>query len=62
MIFTVLIGRMCAPEKLGAGLRLFFIKEETLAQVLSCEFCKIFNNTFFTEHLRTTPTALRTVH
>ena len=24
------------------------------AQVFSCEFCKIFNNTFFTEHLRTT--------
>ena len=24
-----------------------FIKKETLAQVLSCEFCKIFKNTFF---------------
>ena len=23
-----------------------FIKKETLAQVLSCEFCKIFKNTF----------------
>ena len=31
-----------------------FIKKETLAQVFSCEFCKIFKNTFFTEHLRTT--------
>ena len=31
-----------------------FIKIEALAQVFSCEFCKIFNNTFFTEHLRTT--------
>ena len=28
--------------------------EETLAQVFSCEFCKISNNTFFTEHLRAT--------
>ena len=28
-----------------------FIKKETLAQVLSCEFCEIFKNTFFTEHL-----------
>ena len=28
-----------------------FIKKETLAQVFSCEFCKIFKNTFFTEHL-----------
>ena len=27
---------------------------ETLAQVFSCEFCEIFKNTFFTEHLRTT--------
>ena len=31
-----------------------FIKKETLGQVFSCEFCKTFNNTFFTEHLRTT--------
>ena len=28
-----------------------FIKKETLAQVFSCEFCKIFKNTLFTEHL-----------
>ena len=27
------------------------IKKETLAQVFSGEFCKISNNTFFTEHL-----------
>ena len=31
-----------------------FIKKETLAQVLSCEFCEISKNTFFTEHLWTT--------
>ena len=30
------------------------IKEETLALVFSCEFCKISKNTFFTEHLWTT--------
>ena len=30
------------------------IKEETLAQVFSCEFSKISKNTFFTEHLWTT--------
>ena len=29
-----------------------FIKKETLAQVFSCEFCGIFKNTFFTEHIR----------
>ena len=28
-----------------------FIKNETVAQVFSCEFYKIFKNTFFTEHL-----------
>ena len=31
-----------------------FVKKETLAQVFSCEFCKISKNKFFTEHLRTT--------
>ena len=28
------------------------IQKETPAQVFSCEFCKISNNTFFTENLR----------
>ena len=31
-----------------------FIKKETLAQVISCEFCEISKNTFFTEHFWTT--------
>ena len=31
-----------------------FIKKESLAQVFSCQFCKIYKSTFFTEHLRTT--------
>ena len=35
-----------------------FIKKETLAEVLSCEFCEIFKNTFFTEHLWTTASTL----
>ena len=30
------------------------IKKDTLAQVLSCKFCEISKNTFFTEHLWTT--------
>ena len=29
-----------------------FVKKETLAQVFSCEFCKIFRNAFLTEYLR----------
>ena len=33
-----------------------FIKKETLAQVFSCEFCEIFKNAFFIEHLRVTAT------
>ena len=35
-----------------------FIKKETLGQVFSCEFCEIFKNTFFTEHLQTTASML----
>ena len=31
-----------------------FIQRQALAQVLSCKFCQIFKNTFFTEHLWTT--------
>ena len=30
-----------------------YLAQETLAQVFSCEFCEIFKNTFFTEHLQT---------
>ena len=29
-----------------------FIKKETQRKVFSCEFCEIFKNTFFIEHLR----------
>ena len=29
-------------------------KNETLAKVFSCEFCKLYKNTFFTKHVRTT--------
>ena len=37
----------------ASGLQLY-IKKETLAQMFSFEFCKIFKNTFFKEHLWTT--------
>ena len=37
-----------------------FIKKETLAQVFCCKFYKIFDNTFFTEQLRTTAPEMRT--
>ena len=32
-------------------------KKETPTQMFSCEFCKIFQSTFFTEHLRATASA-----
>ena len=37
-----------------AGLRLATLLKNTLAHVVSCEFCEIPKNTFFTEHFRTT--------
>ena len=36
-----------------------FIKKETLTLVFSYEFCEIFKNTFFTEHLRATTSAVK---
>ena len=33
------------------ALACIFIKKETLVQVLSCEFCEIFKNTFFIDQL-----------
>ena len=45
-------------------LRLFFTCnftiKETPAQVFACDFCKIFKNFFFTEHIRATTTGHRT--
>ena len=42
-------------------LQVNFIKKETLAQVFSCEFCKITKDTFFVEHLRTTASISRDI-
>ena len=38
-----------------------FIRKETKVQVFSCEFCKISKNTFFTEPLRVTASADKTL-
>ena len=43
-----------------AGLTCNFIKKGTLAQVFSCEFCKISKNAFFTEYLWVTASVLQT--
>ena len=37
------------------------VKKEALTQVFSCEFCEIFKNTFFTEHLWATASYLMKV-
>ena len=38
-----------------------FIKKKTLAQVLSCGFCEMFKNTFFTQHIRTTASEIHPI-
>ena len=45
LILVIVNGQKQPPQVCN------FIKKETLAQVFSGEFCEIFKNTFFTEHL-----------
>ena len=56
--FSKLTGKhLCQSLFLNkvAGLKACnFIEKKSLAQVFSCEFCKICKNTFFQEHIRTT--------
>ena len=53
MRFILIILRGCVTYDVYSEVK-SFIKKETLAQVFSCEFCKISENIFFTEHLRAT--------
>ena len=61
--FCKILRKIPVPDYLFnkvAGLRpqaCNFIKKEALAQVFSCEFCKIVQNTFFTEHILATASA-----
>ena len=48
-----LFQQSCRPEAWN------FIKNETLPQVFSSEFCEISKNTFFTEHPWTTASDMR---
>ena len=50
-------ARVSFLTKLQAS-ELQLYKKETLALVFSWEFCEIFKNTFFTEHLRTAASVL----
>ena len=63
-IFSKALARRCSVKKVFLKLHRknspektcsrFFNKNETLAQVFSNEFCTIFKNNFFKEHLWTT--------
>ena len=53
--FTEFVGKHLCPSLFlnkVAGSASNFIKKETLAQVFSCEFCKIFENIVLKEYLR----------
>ena len=55
-IFAKFIGKHLCQSlffKKVAGMRSLALLKIALAQKFSCEFCEIFKNTFFTEHLRT---------
>ena len=54
-MFTDVLGALNISgnkSKKGALIGCNFIKK-TLTQVFSCEYCEIFKNTYFEEHLRT---------
>ena len=61
MLQTEAVVRSCSVKKMFLEIlqnsqentcaRDSFIKKESLARELSCEFCEISKNTFFTEHL-----------
>ena len=54
--FAKVTGNTCAEvsvlKKLQASPGWNYIEKEILAQIFSSEFCKIFKNTYFVEHLR----------
>ena len=50
--FSKLIGKHLCGSIFFVNLQVFSLKE-TPAQVLSCEYCRIFKNTYFEKHLWT---------
>ena len=52
---TETVVRMCSVKKVFLKIcrpqGCNFIKKETLSQMFSCEFCEVFKNIFFIEHL-----------
>ena len=49
--------KACVRDSILIKLHSKGCEKETLAQLFSCEFCKISKNPFFTEYLRTTASA-----
>ena len=52
MCQSLFLNKVAGPQACN------LIKSENLAQVFFCEYCVIFNNTVFTEHLWTTASVL----
>ena len=62
--FTEFTGKhlcqsLCFNKVAGSTCNL--IKKEIVTMMFSCEFCEISMSAFFTEHLRTTASRIRTV-
>ena len=58
-ISQILQENTCAAISFLQELASNFVKKETPAQLFSSEFCKMFKNTLFTEHFRTTASGYR---
>ena len=59
IIIVIIIIAEAVVER--CSVKKVFLKISHLAQIFACEFCEIFKNTFFTEHLRTT-VIIRVLH
>ena len=57
IIIVIIIIAEAVVER--CSVKKVFLKISHLAQIFACEFCEIFKNTFFTEHLRTTASIIR---
>ena len=56
LLFNIVAGLQYCILLQKGGLQLYYKKIPT--QVLSCEYCDIFKNTYFEEHLRTAASIL----
>ena len=59
LMFIDMMQKQLFTGILQNRLQAFILTESNLSQVLSCEFYKVFQNTYFTEHLRVTASDYR---